>query len=157
MVSPMMASKFGLLPATSCTRSIPRAERSCAQSMSLRMRERPSTAGTCFRSPMTASRRSIRKPAACSQRSRRPAAAARGSRGPKGRCGLGNIGTGRSIRSIPRPGIFFAPSSPIVSSQESLGSMESSGMPPGKVRRAICGESIRKRVKSWRHSTCRPA
>ena len=58
------------------------------------------------------------------------------SRGPKGRCGLGNIGTGRSIRSIPRPGIFFAPSSPIVSSQESLGSMESSGMPPGKVRRA---------------------
>ena len=44
--------------------------------MSPRMRERPSTASTCFRSPRIASRRSIRRPAVCSPRSRRPAAAA---------------------------------------------------------------------------------
>src|ERR1700752_3862494 len=48
--------------------------------MSPRMQERPSTASTCFRSPRTASRRSIRRPAVCSPRFRSPAAA-RGSRG----------------------------------------------------------------------------
>src|ERR1051326_7280241 len=56
--------------------------------MSPRMRERPSTAGTCFRSPRIASRRSIQRPAKCSPRSRRPAAAVTpDSRGPKGRSG----------------------------------------------------------------------
>ena len=34
-----------------------------------------------------------------------------GSRGPKGRSGWGSIGTGRSIKSIPKQGRFFAPSS----------------------------------------------
>ena len=54
------------------------------------MRERPSTASTCSRSPRIASRRSIRRPAACSPRSRRPAAAAiRGSLGPKGSLWVG--------------------------------------------------------------------
>ena len=41
-----------------------------------RMPARRSTASTCSRSPRTASRRSIRRPAACSPRSRRPATAA---------------------------------------------------------------------------------
>jgi len=35
-----------------------------------------------------------------------------GSRGPKGRSGWGSIGTGRSIKSIPKQGRFFARSSP---------------------------------------------
>ena len=43
----------------------------CARSTSPRMRARPSTASTCSRSPRIASRRSIRRPAACSPRSRR--------------------------------------------------------------------------------------
>ena len=82
--------------------------RRCARSMSPRMPEPPSTAGTCSRSPRIASRRSIRRPAACSPRSPRPAAAVtRGSRGPKGRSGSGSIATGRSIRSIPRPGAIL--------------------------------------------------
>src|SRR5207302_331380 len=40
--------------------------------MSPRMQERLSTASTCFSSPRIASRRSIRRPAVCSPRSRRP-------------------------------------------------------------------------------------
>ena len=89
--------------------------------------------------------RSIRRPAVCSPRSRRPAAAVtRGSRGPKGRSGWGSIGTGRSIM-IPRQGRFFARSSPTASSPGSPGSTESSGTPPGKVTRAICGGSILER------------
>jgi len=39
-----------------------------------------------------------------------------GSRGPKGRSGWGSIGAGRSIKSIPKQGRFFAPSSPTASS-----------------------------------------
>ena len=68
----------------------------------------------------------------------RPAAAVtRGSHGRKGRSGWGSIGTGRSIKSIPRPGRFFAPSSPTASSPASPGSTASSGTPPGKATRAI--------------------
>ena len=71
-------------------------------------------------------------------RSRRPApAVTRGSRGRKGRFGSGSIGTGRSIKSIPTQGRFFARSSPIVSSPESPGSTESSGTAPGKATRAM--------------------
>src|SRR3979409_400041 len=58
------------------------------------------TAIICFNSPRIASRRSIRRPAVCSPRSRRRAAVARGSRGPKGRSGSGSIATGRSFKSI---------------------------------------------------------
>jgi hypothetical protein len=88
---------------------------------------------------------------------RRPAAAVtRGSRGPKGRSGWGSIGTGRSIKLIPRQGRFFAPSSPTASSPGSPGSTESSGTAPGKVTRAICGESILERERFWRSSRCRP-
>jgi glutamine cyclotransferase len=69
---------------------------------------------------------------------RRPAAAVtRGSRGPKGRSGWGNIATGRFIKSIPKQGRFFAPSSPTVSSPASPGSTASFGTAPGKVTRAI--------------------
>ena len=67
---------------------------------------------------------------------------ARGSRGPKERSGWGSIGIGRSIKSIPKPGRFFAPSSPTASSPGSPGSTANSGTPPGKVTRAICGGSI---------------
>ncbi len=85
----------------------------CAPSMSRRMQERPSTAGTCFSSPRTASRRSIPTPVVCSPPSRRPAAAAtRGSPGLKVRYGWGSTGSGKSIKSIPTQGRFFAPSSP---------------------------------------------
>ena len=65
------------------------------------------------------------------------AAVARGSREPKGRSGWGNIGTGRSIKSIPKQGRFFAPTSPTASSPGSPGSTASSGTAPGKVTRAI--------------------
>jgi DNA-binding beta-propeller fold protein YncE len=37
----------------------------------------------------------------------------------------------------------------------SPGSTESCGTAPGKVTRAICGESIRERERSWRGSRCR--
>jgi hypothetical protein len=49
----------------------------------------------------------------------------------------GSIGAGRSIKSIPKQGRFFAPSSPTASSPGSPGSTASSGMAPGKVTRAI--------------------
>ena len=49
---------------------------------------------------------------------------------------VGSIGTGRSIKSIPRQGRFFAPSSPTASSPGSPGSTASSGTLPGKVTRA---------------------
>jgi hypothetical protein len=39
------------------------------------------------------------------------AAVTRGSHGPKGRSGWGNIGIERSIKLIPKPGRFFARSS----------------------------------------------
>jgi nucleotidyltransferase/DNA polymerase involved in DNA repair len=91
------------------------------RSIDVAAQERPSTASTCFRSPRIASRRSIRRPAVCSRRSRRLAAAVtRGSRGPKGRSGWGSIGAGRSIKSIPKRGRFFAPSSPTASSPPEL-------------------------------------
>ena len=73
------------------------------------MRERLSTAGTSFRSPRIASRKSIRTPAAWSPRSRRQAAATRGSRGPRGRSGWDKAGaaidqidpqTGAILRTI---------------------------------------------------------
>ncbi len=115
----------------------------CARSMSPRMQERRSTASTCFRSPRIASRRSIRRPAACWRRSRRPAAAVTpGSPGPKARFGWGSIGPARSIKSIPKQGRSFAPSSATASSPGSPGSTASSGTAPGKVTRAICGASI---------------
>src|SRR5262245_47541524 len=91
-----------------------------------------------------------------SQRSRHPAAAAPGSRGPKGPSGWDSIGTGRSIKSIPRPGRFFARSRPIASSPASPGSTESCGTAPGKATRANCGESTLEREKFWRPSRCRP-
>ena len=129
----------------------PASGKSCARSMSPRMQERPSTASTCFSSPRIASRKSTRRPAVCSPRSRRPAAAVtRGSRGPKGRSGWGSIGTGRSIKSIPRQARFFARSSPTASSPGSPGSTESCGTAPGKVTRVICGESILERERFWR-------
>jgi len=106
-------------------------------SMSPRMQEPPSTASTCFRSPRIAFRRSIRRVAECSPRSPRPATAVtRGWPGPKGHSGLGITGTERSTRLIPKQAPFFAQSNPTASSPGSLGSMENSGMPPGKVRKA---------------------
>ena len=77
--------------------------------------------------------------------------------GRRVRSGSGSIGTGRSIRSIPRPGRSFAPSSPTASSPGSPGSTANSGTAPGKATRASCGESIRKPARCWRSSTCRPA
>ena len=134
----LTASTSGLPPGTACTRSIRRAGRRCARSMSPRTQERPSTVSTCFRSPRIASRRSIRRPAVCSRRSRRLAAAVTpGSHGPKGRSGWDSIGTGRSIKSIPRQGLFFAPSTPTASSPGSPGSTASSGTAPGTATRAI--------------------
>jgi hypothetical protein len=83
------------------------------------------------------------------------AAPARDSRGLKGRSGWGSIEIGRSIKSIPTPERFFAPSSPIVLSPGSLGSTANSGTPPGKATRAICGVSILKRERSLKSSICR--
>ena len=105
--------------------------------------------------------KSIRRPAVYSPRPRRPGAApgaavTRGSRGPKGRSGWGSIGTGRSIKSIPKQGRFFAPLSATASLPGSPGSTASSGTAPGKVTRAICGESIRERERCWRGFICRP-
>ncbi len=88
MGSRLTANTSGSLPATGWTLSIRRAERWCARSTLPATRERPATAGTCIRSPRTASRRSISRLAVCSPRSRRPAAAeTRGWPGPKGRSG----------------------------------------------------------------------
>jgi hypothetical protein len=82
--------------------------------------------------------KTIRRPAVCLRQSRRPAATiTRGSRGPKGRSGWGSMRSGRSIKSIPKQGRFFALSIPRASSPGSPGSTESSGTPPGKVTRAI--------------------
>jgi hypothetical protein len=50
---------------------------------------------------------------------------------------IGSIGTGRSIKSIPKQGRFFARSSPTASSPGSPGSTVSFGTAPGKVTRAI--------------------
>jgi len=50
--------------------------------------------------------------------------------------GWGSIGTGRSIKSIPKQGRFFARSSPTASSPGSPGLTASSGTVPGKVTRA---------------------
>ena len=50
---------------------------------------------------------------------------------------------GKSIRSIPRQGRSFAPSSAAASSPGSAGSMTSSGTAPGTVTRAMCGASTR--------------
>jgi hypothetical protein len=80
----------------------------------------------------------------------------RGSRGPKAPSGWGNIGAGRSIKSIPKQGRSFAPSIPTASSPELPGSTESSGTAPGKATKAMSGESILKRVRSWSSSRCRP-
>ena len=77
--------------------------------------------------------------------------------GRRARSGWGSIGTGRSIRSIPRPGRYFAPSNAAASSPASPGSTANSGTAPGKTRRAICGASIRGPARCWRSSPCRPA
>ncbi len=154
MASRLTVSRSGLLE-TRSTPSILRAGRCCAIDVAAHA-ERPLTASTCFSSPRIASGRSIRRPAGCSPRSRRPAAAVtRGSRGPKGRSGWASIGTGRSIKSIPKPGRFFARSSPTASSPGSPGSTESSGTAPGKVTRAICGETILERERFWSGSRSR--
>src|SRR6266571_2617439 len=50
---------------------------------------------------------------------------------------VGQIGTARSIRSIPRPVRFFVPLSAAASSPGSPGSMESFGTALGKVTKAI--------------------
>jgi hypothetical protein len=55
----------------------------------------------------------------------------------EGHSGWGSIGTGRSIKSIPKQGRSFAPSSPTASSPGSPGLTESFGTAPGKVTRAI--------------------
>ena len=59
------------------------------------------------------------------------------SPGPKGHSGWASIAIEKSIKSIPTPERFYAPSSPTASSLESPGSTESSGTPPGTVTRAI--------------------
>ena len=71
----MTVSTCGLPPVTGSTRSIRRVAIRCARSMSRRMREPPSMASICFKSPKIASIRSIRRAAVCSRQSRRPAAA----------------------------------------------------------------------------------
>ena len=130
--------------------SIRRAAGSCARSTSPRMPAPRSTASICSRSPRSRSRRSIRKPGACSPRFRRPAAAVTpASPGPKARSGSASTGNGRSIRSIRRPERSCAPSSPTASSPASPGSMASCGTAPGKTTRAICGASIRRRARCW--------
>jgi hypothetical protein len=55
----------------------------------------------------------------------------------EGTLGSDSIETGRSIKSIPKQGRFFARSSPTDSSPVSPGSTENSGTAPGKVTRAI--------------------
>ena len=74
----------------------------------------------------------------------------------EGSCGWASIGTARSIRSILIPARFFAPSGRAASSLESPGWRESCGTGRGKVTKAICGESIRGRARSWSSSICRP-
>ena len=96
----------------------------------------------------------IRTPAACSAQFLRPGEPVRDSRGAKARSGWGNIGTGRSIKSIPTQARFFAPSNPTALSRASHGSMGSSGMPLWKGTRAICGASILKPGRCWRQSKC---
>ncbi len=80
----------------------------------------------------------------------------RGSPGPKARSGSRSIGTGKSIKSIPRPERFSAPSSPIASSPGSPGSTASSGTAPGKLTKAISGGSIPEPESFWKRSRCRP-
>jgi hypothetical protein len=75
---------------------------------SLPMQERPSTASTCFRSPRIASRRSIRRPAACSQRSRRPAAAVtQASPGGEGTLWVGQHRDGKIHQVDPQTGAIL--------------------------------------------------
>ena len=108
-----------------------------------------------FRSQRIASRKSIRRTVVCLPPSRRPAAVVtRGSRGPKERCGSGNIAIGRSIKSIPVQGLSCAPSSPTGLSPESPGSTESFGTPPPKGTRARLGESIRELERFWKALKC---
>jgi hypothetical protein len=95
-----------------------------------------------FQIAETASRRSTRRPAACSPPSRRRALAATpDSRGPRARSGSDNIATARSIRSIPTQGRFFAPSRATVLSPASPGSTANSGTAPGKATKAMCDTS----------------
>ena len=84
-----------------------------------------------------------------------PEVPVRGWRGPKERFGWGNIGTGRSIKSIRRPERSSVPSRQTASLPASRGSTGNSGTPPWKVTRATCDELIRKPGRSWRNSTCR--
>ena len=67
--------------------------------MSPLMRERPLTGSTCFKSPGIASKKSTQRPGEYSPRFPRPAPVARGSRGPRGCCGLDSIRT-RKIHQI---------------------------------------------------------
>jgi hypothetical protein len=139
---------------TNSTHLIPRVERKSARSMSPRTQERLSTVTICSSFRATASRRLIRTPAACSAQFLRPGEPVRDSRGAKARSGWGNIGTGRSIKSIPTQARFFAPSNPTALSRASHGSMGSSGIPLWKGTRAICGASILKPGRCWRQSKC---
>jgi hypothetical protein len=104
----MTVSTSGLLLERGSTPSILRAGGRCARSRSPRMQERPSTASTCSSSPGIASRKSTRRPAKCSPRSRRPAAAAtRGSRGPKGRSGWGSTRDRKIYQIDPETGAIL--------------------------------------------------
>ena len=71
--------------------------------------------------------------------------------------GRGSIATGRSIRSIPRPGRFFAPSSPTVSSPASRwvdGELWHAHL--GRRRERCAANRSCERERSWSSSTCRP-
>ena len=93
--------------------------------------------GTCFSSRRIAFRKSIQRPAACSPRSRRPAAGDSGARVGR-RDPLGRHYRDRKIPSSrSRDRATSGRSSPTASSPESPGSTESSGTPRGKATRAI--------------------
>lgn len=152
--SPMTVNTSGLRRATSSMHWTPRAGRKSARLMSPRMQERLSTVITCSSFRAIASRRLIRIPAACLTRFLRPGAPDRGLRGPKEHSGWGNIETGRSIKSIPTPGLFFAQSNPTALLQGLPGSMVNSGTRRWRTKKAICVVSILKRERSCRGSKC---
>ena len=110
--SPMTGRTSGLLLETRLTPSTCERE-DAALDQSPPMQARPSTANTSISSPGIASRKSIRRPAVCSRRSRRPRRQQfRAHMGRRDTLGRAVSETGRSIKWIPKPARFFAPSSP---------------------------------------------
>jgi hypothetical protein len=105
--------------------------------------ERPSTASTCSRSPRIASRRSIRRPAACLATIPAPGGGVNSGLAWAEGDALGGAVSGAEDPSDRSPiqGRFFAPIESTASSPGSPGSMASSGTAPGKVTRAMCGGS----------------